>query len=444
MTASTTDLDRAVHTVAALDLSAVPEQTVRHAEHVIADTIAVVLAGARSAEIVRLVELDAAEGLVTPLSEAAQGQSSTVLSAPAKRAHPAYAAFLNATAGTTLELDEGMRPTGHPAMHVIPAALAVAERARASGADLLRAVLAGYEVSGRLFRAYRLRPDVHPHGHIGAVGAAVAVALLEGTDPVATARVAATRPLLAVWQACYEGATVRNTYTGYAAQSGVRASALVRAGFTGAAEALDVALGHVAGELVDAAALTEPLRLGDLGISRNYFKIHSACALTHCAVEAALAVRRYAPGTIQRVQVETVAVNLKINRQPAPNALSGRFSLPYAVATALLLGRSDIDAFRYRPEVAVLAEKVEVSVDPKLDAQWPDAAPARVSVVTTEGTRTVEITNPRGHHSRPLAEKELGEKFRTLVGDDQAAVWWHRLTNLREVADCSALFTDTR
>ena len=35
--------------------------------------------------------------------------------------------------------------------------------------------------------------------------------------------------------------------------------------------------------------------------------------------------------------METVANNMKLDRQPRPNDLSGRFSLPYAVATAILL-----------------------------------------------------------------------------------------------------------
>jgi 2-methylcitrate dehydratase PrpD len=427
-----TALDHAVEIACGIDLDRLPASALEHAGIVIADTVAVAVAGARTPEITGLVAIDEHEGLVSPRYPA------TVLTSPSRRAAPAHAAFLNATAGTALELDEGMRPTGHPAMHVVPAALAVAERAHAPGADLLRAVLAGYEVSSRLFRAYRLRAGVHPHGHFGAVGAAVAVALLEGIDPVGAASIAATCPLLPVWQACYEGATVRNAYTGQAAYSGVRAGAMARAGFTGASGALDVAFGQVAGELVDEAALTALLCPDDLGISRNYFKVHSACALTHSAVEAALEAGGGAPERIRRVRVETVAVNLKIARQPEPNDLSGRFSLPYAVATALALGRSDIDAFRYRPEIAALARKVEVSVDAELDAQWPESAPARVSVESTDGTRTATVTNPRGHHTRPLTVAEHREKFTALVGAP-AAAWWGRLTALRDVADCATL-----
>jgi 2-methylcitrate dehydratase PrpD len=430
-----------VRAVAGLNPGRVPAQVLQRTEQVVADTISVSAAGMRSPEIAALIAADEADGLVTRADAAAgPGHAASLMTWPARRAHPAHAAFLNATAGTSLELDEGIRPTGHPAMHVVPAALAVAERVHAPGGEFLRAVLAGYEAAARLFRAYRLAPGVHPHGHFGAIGAAVAAALLSGADPVAAARVAATTPVLAVWQSCYEGATARNSYTGNAAHAGVRAPALAKAGFSGAGEALDVAFGKIAGEIADESILTEPLNYADFAIQRNYFKVHSSCALSHTAIEAALQLHGHLPGNIEHVEVETVTVNLKIDRLPAPNSLSARFSLPYAVATALLLGRSDIDAFRYRPELAELARKVHVTVDAELDAQYPDAAPARVTVSSASGSRTAAVTNPRGHWSRPLTDTQRWEKFSALVAEPRVAeAWWGNLSTLRALPDCAAL-----
>lgn len=434
-------IDAAVTAAVGLDLTRVPPEVLDHAGLVVADTIAVAVAGARSPEVVRLVELDEAEGLVQPPGAGApgRGRSATVLTSPLRTAPPAHAAYLNATAGTFLELDEGMRPTGHPAMHVVPAALAAAEAGRASGEDLLRAVLAGYEVTSRLFRAFRLRYPLHPHGHFGAVGAAVAVALLEGADPVESALVAGTSPLLPVWQACYEGATARNGYTGLAAQSGVRSAVLARAGFTGSREALGVAFGALVGEVADADALTEELDHHRLGITRNYLKRHSACALTHAAIDAVLELDLPAGEIVRSVRVETVSNNMKIDRPPRPNDLSGRFSLPYAVATAVQLGRADPEAFRYRPEVASLAQRVRVEVAPDLEVRWPRSSPARVTVEWSGGTSTATVDDPRGHHSHPLGPDEVQVKFRALVGDGRAHAWWPRLTSLRDVGDCADL-----
>lgn len=437
-------LPAAVEEIGGLELARVPAPVLTRTGHVIADTLAVAAAGARSPQLRALAAADEADGLLTPaLRPAPGGHRASVLTDPRRLAHPADAAFLNATAGTFLELDEGTRPSGHPAVHVVPAALAVAEARGASGAQLLRAVLAGYEISARLFRAVRLRPGAHPHGNLGAVGAAVAVALLEDTDPAAAAAVAATTPLLSTWQACYDGATARNTYAGHGARSGVRAAALARAGFTGSVGALEAAFAGIAGEAADPTALTAPLDHDELALSRNYFKVHSACALAHSAIEAALALAPLRPEQVQGVRVDTVAVNLKIDTRPAANALSTRFSLPYAVATALTLGRSDPDAFEYRAETAALAARVDVHTDDALDARWPAAAPARVTVSTDAGVRTAEVRNPRGHHTRPLDDGELRAKFLGLLeGRAGAAALWERLTDLPSLDDCTTLFQE--
>jgi|tagenome__1003787_1003787.scaffolds.fasta_scaffold20895444_2 2-methylcitrate dehydratase PrpD len=442
-------LDRTVEIAAQLSLDRVPEHVLGHAGHTIADTVAVARAGAREPEIVRLAQLLEEQGLLSapvggpsgaPASRAATGPATALLNRPLVGA-PADVAFLNATAGTFLELDEGVRPTGHPAMHVVPAAMAVAESVHASGAELLRCVLAGYEVVARLFGAVRLTYPVHPHGHFGAVGAAVAAAILSGADPVGAAGIAATTPLLPVWNACFDGATARNTFTGHAARSGVMAIWLEKAGFTGSSGSLETAYGQIAGDLVDPDVLSRPLDYSGLGITRNYFKRHSACALSHAAIDAVGELALPEDAEIAHVHVETVDNNMKLARQPLPNDLSGRFSLPYAVATALARRSTLPEDFHYSSEIAQLAERVTVSTAPDLQAEWPEAAPARVQVQSTAGTFSATVRNPRGHWSEPLSPLEIESKFSVLVRDpDLASTWWPRLTDLRAVPDCADLF----
>jgi 2-methylcitrate dehydratase PrpD len=420
-------LASSVEAAASLELSHVPDEIVAHSGRVVADTVGVIVAGARSPEIQAL-----AGALDCP-------GDATVLTPVRRRAAPDAAAFLNATAGTFIELDEGMRPTGHPAMHVVPPALAVAESTRASGSDLLQAVLAGYELTSRLFMAFRLTYPVHPHGHFGGIGAALAVALLEGSDPLQATRIAGTTPLLSVWEPCFEGATARNTYTGWAAEIGVRSSSLARAGFTGSTASLASSFGQIAGRLIDATALDAPLNYQRLGITHNYFKRHSACALSHAAIDAIQAGTNPPADQIDDVLVETVSNNLKLDRQPHDNALSGRFSLQYAVATALVLGRTDVEAFHYRPDVAEFARRVHVRLADDLEARWPEAAAARVTIHAAGQSFTRQVDNPHGHHSQPLTPEELQDKFHALVDAPQAAIWWNRLTHLSEVADCGDL-----
>jgi len=65
-----------------------------------------------------------------------------------------YAALANGIAGSSLELDEGNRfCAGHPAMHVIPAALAISEAQSNNGKEFITAVIAGYEAAAKVGRA---------------------------------------------------------------------------------------------------------------------------------------------------------------------------------------------------------------------------------------------------------------------------------------------------
>ena len=444
-------IDRIVAVSAGVELGRVPNEVIEQAGHVIADTIGVSYGGAREPEMVRLIALAREQGLIGEKNDIANGTSSsaagnlraaTVHSAPNYYAASDYAAFLNASAGSFLEMDEGVRPTGHPAMHVVTAAVATAERVGASGSDLLRAVIAGYETTSRLFRGFRLRYPVHPHGHIGGVGAAVAVALLEGVDPVVAARIAATSPLLTIWDACYDGATARNTWMGQAAQSAVRAAMMAKAGFIGSSQAFEIAFGQIAGELVDEEALVEPLDYSGLGITRNYFKLHSACALNHAALDAIFKLDIPEPARIERILVETVSNNMKLNRQPQPNSLSGRFSLPYAMATAAMVGRSDPDAFTFKPEVAELAQRVEIRTADDLESYWPNASPARVTIWADGESMMSQVSNPHGHFSEPVTGAELKAKFLELVSESERGVeLWTRLTALTGVENCANLFT---
>ncbi len=439
MSAQTSMLEQAIEQAANVRLELVPEAMLTRAKHVIADAIAVSFAGLRQPEMQGLLAIEQQTGAVT----GAPGQySAQLLGRKDLWALPERAAYLNASAGTFIELDEGMRPTGHPGMHVVIAALAQAQANGNSGSELLQAVIAGYEVTARLFTAFRLIYPMHPHGHFGAVGAALAVALLNRQDPLQPSKIAATSPILSVWDACYEGATARNTWIGSAAALGVRSAELARAGFTGSPSALEIAFSKFVANLVDEDAMRRPLDHAQLGIARNYFKRHSTCALSHAAIDAILQMPELDPQAIERVTVETVSNNMKLARQSQANALSARFSLPYIVAAALLGKEISADAFGFEPEVQALASRVDVSVATDLEAMWPDAAPARVTVYTTGAEQyTMQVNNPHGHYTDPLTVQELRAKFDSLIADQAVAnSWWQRLDDLTGVANCRNLF----
>src|SRR5512142_707017 len=131
------------------------------ARWILADCIPVIAAGMQQPEMRAFVE--------RKLAHAAAGSAWVI--GTGRRADMLDAALLNGTAGTWLELDEGnLFAKGHPGIQVVPAAIAAAQEAGASGEGLLIAVALGYEVSSRVSRAARMKISVHPHGTWGTLG----------------------------------------------------------------------------------------------------------------------------------------------------------------------------------------------------------------------------------------------------------------------------------
>ena len=95
-----------------------PPEVCKRGGEVMADTLAVIAAGAQEEEVKAL------SGRI--VSQGSKGVATIIGSGD--RTEPVKAAFINGTAGTFLELDEGNQfGRGHPGIHVIPAALAKAE-----------------------------------------------------------------------------------------------------------------------------------------------------------------------------------------------------------------------------------------------------------------------------------------------------------------------------
>jgi 2-methylcitrate dehydratase PrpD len=125
--------------------------------------------------------------------------------------------------------------------------------------------------------------------------------------------------------------------------------------------------------------------------------------------------------------------------------LSARFSLPYAVAAALVKGSTAPQAFEWDERVAEFAGRVRVRADPGLDRSWPAKAPARVRIRTPVESAEVTVDNPHGHNARPATRAQLRDKFVSLLADersppvDELADWFDVLADLRAVRECSRL-----
>lgn len=435
---------------ARLTFDDLPLEVVSRAKQVMADAMAVIAAGYREAEV---------QKLCTRLTVGAQQHQSgsAMLLGRGFRVDPLNAALINGTAGTFLELDEGNQfARGHPAIHVVPVSLAVAESERLTGRDLILALVLGYEIGARIGIAAKIRMSMHPHGTWGTTGAAVAVGKLMKYDAGLfreMVNISSSLALATSRKTMLEGGTVRNAYSGISNYMGLMAHHLAQSGFTGEADGLGTVYGQVISETFDTDVLLE-----DLGsryeIARNYFKIHACCRYNHSTLDALeiiadrLPDKRIPADRVTRVEVKTYSLAAQLCDQNPQNMLAAKFSIPFAVATYLTHGQTGVDCFRSEkvaePAIKDLAQKVDVVEDPQLTAMMPDRRPARVKVFLDDGSvLEAETFLNRGDFEDPYPVEKLEEKYYLLAapvwGRERAARVFDLLQRLESIENINEL-----
>jgi 2-methylcitrate dehydratase PrpD len=352
------------------------------------------------------------------------------------RTTPETAAYLSAIAACMLELDEGNKyAAGHPAAHVVFAAIAAARMSDrvVSGQDFLTAVTAGYEVAARFGRATRRDPRWHTHGHWGATGAACAAALLLNAEPdigtVAAAIDAATGLMhVTPWHTVLSGDFTRNLWIPGANQAGLNAARLARAGLAHNHGSAAHSLGDLLG------AMDPDTLVSDLGqrwlTAEGYLKRHSSCSYTHVAVDLIQELQRTAqwtdPAEVAGVQVRVHSLAEPLFSRHPKSRLAAMFSLPFVVSTAMVSQRVDPDVMTPGTTAFKAAEdfstRVEVAVDEQLNNYLPDLRCTEVTVTLRDGlTVGLAQSNPVGDVAHfPLGSEEVAEKLRHLLGDADA------------------------
>jgi 2-methylcitrate dehydratase PrpD len=379
---------------------------------VLYDTLGVAAAGAKTPEVGSFASRWAEEGTV-PLV----GLRRTAGIEPS--------IWINAMSICSLELDEGSKfARGHPAGHVLPAALALGFETVSSGAEWLGAFLAGYEIAARHGRATRLHSGVHPHGNWGSTGAAAAGARLFGLDAeqiAAALDAAAGLVLAAPFESAFTGNLIRNVWMGAAGAAGVVAARMAAAGLARVDDTADHSLGRILGSLT-VEELTTDLD-ARFEISSGYFKRHAACAYTHPAADACEMLREpWEAEDITSVDVETYRIAATLNRIEWPSRLAAMFSIPYVVAVMLLdgsFGPAATDAARRAdPKVRAVAEKVTVRATEAFETRLPERRGARVTAHLADGTtRSAEVENPIGDATfHPLGWPQIRSKLQALIG----------------------------
>ena len=370
------------------------------------------------------------------------------------KADPMTATLVNATAGVALEVDEGNRfGGGHPAIHSLPGAIALAEEMGASGRDFVESVLVGYELESRIGGATKPRPNVHSHGHWGVIGTAVAAAKLKGYSARQVRElinIAASMSPANSWQPAFRGATVRNLYPGRSGHDGLLALQVYESGFTGLEDAPTDVFGTILGESFDHGAAVANMP-GEYRIEQNYFKFYACCRLNHPALDAVFDAREggsFDPDEVVAVDISAPSMLDGMLGEYPENMLAAKFNVPYAVAASLVRGSAGVDEFysdvRDDARIRELAAKVSVRVEPPAHVPAGGVPPTEARIRLAGDRELVgRAAIIKGDYGNRLPRERLVDKFHALndpiLGARRAAEVVDAVSRLEDLSDVREL-----
>ena len=408
-----------------LRLSAVPAATVTHAKQCLLDTLGCGLFGSRQ-EWSRILAAQM-------LAEGSSGPCTVV--GTSMKVSAAAAALCNGTAVHGFELDDLIAASVvHPGACVIPAVLAAAEAVDASGERVLLGVIAGYEAMHRLGLAVgtdAAKRGFHTTGIVGPIAATIAAGVTMNL-PLDTLRAAigiscSASAGIKSFAGGSGGGMVKRYHAGRAAETGARACQLAERGFTGPSAGIEGRFGFLE---VFAGATAQPHRMSEsLGTSWAvgdvWVKVYPICGWIQGPVQLLQSLRGstpLVPENIVKARIGIAAYAARNNGEVHPSDTMGaQYSIPYCSALALTADPRDpaqfaLDAVR-DPVRQALASRIEIFVDPEMEAVYPDHFAARVELQAKDG-KTVSATAMDCHGTPvdPCTSEERLAKFRRLAG----------------------------
>jgi 2-methylcitrate dehydratase PrpD len=329
------------------------------------------------------------------------------------------AAYIAGIAACWDEACEGLpRAHGRPGLHAFAAALALGLGAGKSLGRTLSALVAGFEVGGRLGEVMRIPSGMHVDGTWGTFAAVTAAAHSAGFDvptTVAAIEGAACHMPWSLYLPIAEGATVRNAYVGEAAARGIRQAFAAQAGITAPATALETVAGLALGRDITDQALAPP---GEWLIEQGYLKPFAAVRHVHYGATAAIEWRRrhgdIVPSDIQALTMAIYgeAITYCGNRAPA-TAIQAQFSLSYGLAWALVHGDLGPDAYEAQSLQDPAVRRLEAMVTIEEDAAFTCAnkRAANLTVETATAKETIAVDGVAGDPDRPMTQDDIIAKF---------------------------------
>lgn len=436
-----------------LTFEELPSEVVREAKRCLLDTLGVTFGG-YSSESSQIV-LSLVQDLGGPLESTIIG---THMKAPC-----ANAAFAN---GAMLRfpdyLDTFFNPSAYAssthACENIPVALAIGERERRSGKDLLVAIVLGYEIAGRFVDSFKVSTATRGfhHSTIGQyVTPLVAGKLLGLNAQQMTHAVGISGSHNVALQILdaegVEFCMTKNVAYPFAVQSGIIAALLAQKGFTGHRAIIEAKGGFVDSVMGGECDLDHLVRGGDdFKVLKTNMKPFAVCSLSTGLVAGTLDLvktHNIAPRDVEQINIRAsewcVEHNGDVAKRFPTNKETADHSAPYLTAIAIMERQVGLDQYsddRYAdPRVHELIRKVTMTPGPELDN-----LAAVVEIQTKRGEKySVRADPPKGDYRNRMTNEEVEAKFRSmaskLIPDKQMAKVIGSINELEKLRDATEL-----
>jgi 2-methylcitrate dehydratase PrpD len=396
-----------------------PPDVAQAAKHRILDTLAAMISGAHLKPGEMAIRYARSQGGVT---------EATVLTTDIQTS-AVNAALVNGMFAHADETDDFHPSTkAHPGSHVVPAALAMAERERSSGTELLRAVTLGYDLSCRFLMA--LNADLVRKTHrsaegtsstLGAVGAAASLANLD-EEKMRYALSYAAQQVSGIWSWVRDAEHVEKAFdfSGMGARNGITAAIMAQIGMSGVRDVFDGE--HNALQALSTDPRPEEM-VAELGsryfVTETAIKPFSVGYPIQAPLDAFLKLQREHGLSVNNVK--SIVVKLPedgarvVNDRAMPDV-----NCQHIIAVALVKGRVSFeDSHSYgqmaNPQIRAAKERVQLIADPALmDPQAPRSG--RVEVTLNDGRTVSHFTrHAPGTKENPLDTESVNAKARLLI-----------------------------
>jgi 2-methylcitrate dehydratase len=321
----------------------------------------------------------------------------------------------------------------HPCFN-IPPLLAVAERVRASGSELIAAMVTAYEIMPR-FQENAGLPDLGSRGWAGSTNLAFSVPLgcarllgLNKAEAINALGMSVTHGGVMDGASHGQMPASKSLLDGMVGMSAVVASLLAQQAVTGPHEVIEGTAGYVnavAGSC-NADGLLAPI--GKYKILETYTKLYNTVKCGQTAVAAAL-------GLAQEHRVnwrDVTSIEIGLAKRDATNQSrdesyarpesrdTANHSVRYCVAAALVEGELGYEQFEPEKlrsaDILGLVDRTKVYWEKDHDRHWPAANPSTIRMRTTNGAvHEKALVVAPGHPQNPVSDEVVEQKFCQLA-----------------------------